>query len=55
MTFIDRPKVTLADGTTNDSFSRIRVSEPESLLNSFNEYKINPFDWETFTVGTGSI
>ena len=37
-----------------DAFNRLRVSNPYNQFAGFNEYKINPFNFVTHTVGTGT-
>lgn len=49
MTYINEPAVTYADSPNLDSFGRLRVSNPVAEFASFNEYRINPFDWVTYT------
>lgn len=37
-----------------DAFNRLRVSNPYNQFAGFNEYIINPFNYVTYVVGTGS-
>jgi len=46
---------TLTDGFYFDAFGRLRVAEPQPLIDSMSEYGNNPFFWEYLAVGDGSM
>lgn len=57
MSYIPLPNplpITIGDSYSSDAFGKLRVSQPSVQFASFNEYKINPFNWVTNLAGTGS-
>jgi hypothetical protein len=45
--------VFIQDGSNLDSFSRMRVSNPQSIFSSLLQYDLDPIQWESGATGTG--
>jgi len=54
-TNLNKQPIILGDSASNDSFGRLRVSEPYSLIDTVFQYGTNPLFWQSYFPSGGSI